>query len=162
MGAKVGSNGQKFRSPWRSFYFHILAVAALFVIIVIQQIKWPFVGYQKWIWYAFLIFFAVVSIDVLRKRFCTVLIVKDEEIAFETGFIGRHSTEIGTADIKTVDVRQSIGQRILNVGDIKIASAGTSGYEIEVQNMPSPYDIRDEIQNAGRNAKRSQNADFKK
>lgn len=155
MGGKVGNNERKFRPPWRSFYWHILSAAAFFVIILIQQIK-ASTEYQKYIWYVFLIFLVMTGIDVLRKRFGSVLVIKNDEIAFESGLVGRLSTEISVTNVETVSVIQSIAQRVLDIGDIFVASAGTSGYEIRVKNLPSPYAIRDEIQNAERNAKRTQ------
>ena len=88
----------------------------------------------------------VIFLSMAVKRISSVLIVRDEEIAYENGLLKRKSTEIGLTSIRTVLVDQTLVQRILNIGDISIASSGTEAYEVQIKNMPAPYAIRDEIQ----------------
>ena len=67
-----------------------------------------------------------------------------------SGILKRDSIEIGMRNVRTVQVTQRLIQRLLNVGDIAIASSGTDVYEIRVANMPSPHDIRNQIQERAR------------
>jgi uncharacterized membrane protein YdbT with pleckstrin-like domain len=138
---KVNENvsEEKFRPEWRSFYWHILALPVCFVVGIVFK-ETPEVGIVC------LIAFIIVALHMIYKRLCLTLIVKPDEIALEKGFIKRHSIEISTKSIRSIEVNQSIMQRILNIGDIKVASAGTSGYEITAESMPNPYGIRDKIQ----------------
>jgi uncharacterized membrane protein YdbT with pleckstrin-like domain len=142
---------RKFRPPWRSFYWHIIAIVAVLVLFI-AAVNRGWVG-RGVVSIAFLLVLVLVILDVLRRRFRIMLIVKNDEVALENGFIGRHSVEISSMDINTIEVRQSIMQRVLNVGDIRIASAGTSGYEITAPGLAAPYDIRNEIQAIERAAK---------
>jgi uncharacterized membrane protein YdbT with pleckstrin-like domain len=101
---------------------------------------------QNVIWGVCLIAILYTAGDMTYRRFRIMLIVKLDEIALEKGFVGRHSIEISTKNIKTIQVKQSVIQRILDTGDILVASPGTDEYEIIVNNMPSPHAIRDIMQ----------------
>ena len=137
-------NEQKFRPGWRSFYRHIAAIIACVIVVVAASVNVQ--GYRMEIWLIGLAFILVIALHMLYKRVSVILIVKPDEIAVEQGFIKRTSIEISTRNIRTIQVNQSIIQRILNIGDLHVASAGTSGYEISIANMPDPYAIRNDIQ----------------
>jgi uncharacterized membrane protein YdbT with pleckstrin-like domain len=135
---------QKYRPAWRSFYWHIAAMVIFLIGAVFFSVKTDFSASA--IWSIFLILVLYAAGDMTYRRFRTMLIVKPDEIALEKGFIGRHSIEISTKNIKTIQVKQSVIQRILDTGDILVASPGTDEYEIIVYNMPSPHAIRDIMQ----------------
>ena len=140
-------NEQKFRPAWRSFYRHFLAMIACLAVVAMVSLKANLTpGYQKGIWFFFLVFVAAVLADMVYRRFRVMLVVRPDEIALEDGLIGRHSTEISTKNIRTIQVKQDLIQRVLNVGDISVASSGTDGYEILIPNMPAPQDIRNMMQ----------------
>ena len=137
----------RFRPAWRSFYWHILAIVACFVIVVLLTVKGHLSpGYRNGLWIFFLVFVLCAGADMMYRRFRVLLIVKPDEIALEDGLIGRHSTEISTKNIRTIQVKQNVIQRILNVGDILVASAGTDSYEISIYNMYAPQDVRNLMQ----------------
>ena len=58
----------------------------------------------------------------------------------------RKSIEIGLSSIVHIEVKQSLMQTILHVGDVVIASSGTGKEEIYAPNIPDPQSVRDEIQ----------------
>ncbi|MDR1622978.1 MAG: PH domain-containing protein [Synergistaceae bacterium] len=135
---------QRYRPPWRSFFWHAAAMVILLIAAVFFSVKGYFSGSVIWGLFLILVLYAVG--DMVYRRFRVMLIVKSDEIALEKGFIGRHSIEISTKNIKTIQVKQSVIQRILDTGDILVASPGTDDYEIIVTNMPSPHAIRDIMQ----------------
>ena len=137
-------NEQKFKPAWRGFYRHYFAMIACLVVVSIISVKW--LGYQKWLWFAAAAAVIYVACDMAYRRNSVLLTVRPEEIALERGLIGRQSIEIGVRNIRTIKVNQSVMQRILNVGDIRVASSGTDKYEICAFNMPSPHEIREGIQ----------------
>ena len=140
-------NEERFRPAWRSYYLHITAMLGCLLLVSLLSAKAdlsPF--YQKGIWIFFVLFIIVALADMAYRRFRLVLIVKPDEIAMEEGLIARHSVEISTQSIRTIQVRQRIIQRMLNVGDILVASSGTDEYEIRISNMPAPQSIRDKMQ----------------
>ena len=140
-----------YKPAWRSFCLHIAAMVACFVLVVFVSLEVSMdAAYQKALWGFFVLFVLVVFGNMFFKRMETALIVRPDEVAFEKGILKRDSIEIGMRNVRTVQVTQRLMQRILNVGDIAIASSGTDGYEILVANMPSPHDIRNQIQERAR------------
>lgn len=61
------------------------------------------------------------------------------------GIIRRHSTEVLHDHVRSVDIRQSFLQRIFDVGDIGIDSAGQDDIEIEIRDIPSPDRVKEII-----------------
>ena len=140
-------NEQSFKPAWRSFYWHILAMIACLVVVALVSAKANLSpGYQKGLWIFFCVFIVCAAGDMMIRRMKVMLIVKPDEIALELGLVGRHSVEISTKNIRTIQVKQSVMQRLLNVGDILVASAGTDNYEIYAGNMPDPHTIRNLMQ----------------
>ena len=44
--------------------------------------------------------------------------------------------------VRSVDITQTFADRMLNVGYIGIDSAGQDGIEIEINDIPRPYDVK--------------------
>ena len=136
-----------YKPAWRSFYRHIALMVLVFAVALAITIWAPIGG--KWkglVWALAVAAMAVIFLSMAVKRISSILIVRDEEIAYENGILKRKSTEIGLTSIRTVLVDQTLVPRILNIGDISIASSGTEAYEVQIRNMPAPYAIRDDIQ----------------
>ncbi|MDR1873787.1 MAG: PH domain-containing protein [Synergistaceae bacterium] len=138
---------QIFKPAWKAFYKHFLTMALCFIVVVSASVKWT---WGKGWWLFGLLCILCAAGDMLARRSRLTFIVKPDEIALEQGIIGRHSIEISTRSIRTIQVRQNLMQRILNVGDILVASSGTEEYEIRAVNLPNPHAIRDKIQAYGR------------
>lgn len=140
-----------YKPAWRSFYLHIVAMVACLVLVAFVSLKVSMdAAYQKALWGFFFLFVLAAFGDMFFKRLGATLIVRFDEVAFEKGILKRDSIEIGMRNVRTVQVTQRLMQRLLNVGDIAIASSGTDVYEIRVANMPSPNDIRNQIQERAR------------
>ncbi|NNF43463.1 MAG: PH domain-containing protein [Phycisphaerales bacterium] len=58
------------------------------------------------------------------------------------GIIRRHSTEVLHDHVRSVDINQNFLQRIFRVGYIGIDSAGQDGIEIEIRDIPGPFEIK--------------------
>ncbi|MBR1672629.1 MAG: PH domain-containing protein [Fretibacterium sp.] len=136
-----------YKPAWRSYYRHIALMLLIFVAMCALTLWSPLSGKLKGIlWAVALAAMLVIFLNMMVKRIGSILIVRNEEIAYEKGILKRNSTEIGLTSIRTVLVTQTLVQRILNIGDISIASSGTEAYEVQIENMPAPYAIRDDIQ----------------
>ncbi len=73
------------------------------------------------------------------------LIITEESIELQTGLLSKHQNEIFFEDIRNVQIKQSLCDRIFNVGYIGISSAGQDGIEIEISGIHNPDAIRDFI-----------------
>lgn len=77
----------------------------------------------------------------IRRRSLTVYFYSDK-IMVEKGFFSKQYVECYYSDIKMFDIQQSVGERVLGVGRINIATAGTDGYEMKLWGMPKPMEIK--------------------
>ena len=63
------------------------------------------------------------------------------------GIIRRHTSEVLHNHVRNVEIRQSFLQRIMKVGYLGISSSGQDGIEIEVRDLPRPYELKSLIDN---------------
>lgn len=73
---------------------------------------------------------------------CIKLEITNKRSIRQEGFIRRTSTEVLHDHVRSVDIAQGFVQRVFNVGYIGIDSAGQDGIEIEIRDIPRPYDVK--------------------
>jgi uncharacterized membrane protein YdbT with pleckstrin-like domain len=87
---------------------------------------------------------------VLRRRFTKTTITGDR-LRFESGVTSKTTRNIQMSKIQDVRVDQSMWQRLFNVGDISIETAGESS-RLTVHNVDNPQALADEILNRSQRA----------
>lgn len=133
----------------RSSYKCMLAIVALFVVALLLSFVTSIETEHKYllgVWILWIVISTALLLYMKAKTIGVHLYVKPEEVEYVKGIFQQKSIEISYRDFRMIEVNQTLMQRLLNVGDLSIASSGTSGKEIVAPNMPSPRDIRDEIQ----------------
>lgn len=70
------------------------------------------------------------------------LVITEDELLWTHGLLNKQYTEINMASVRTVRVSQSLLQRIMNAGDIKVFTAGDNP-ELMVRGLPEPARIRE-------------------
>jgi uncharacterized membrane protein YdbT with pleckstrin-like domain len=116
-------------------------------IVVILAGIWAYFKYEpNWpAWTpAILLILLLPPVRMHLKRRIITLRLHDDHLTLETGFLSRTRRTVDMAKIQDVTVRQSLGQRILGVGDLMMESAGESG-RITIANLDSPRALADEI-----------------
>lgn len=81
----------------------------------------------------------------MTTHFWVKLIVTNKRSIRHEGIIKRHTTEVLHDHIRSVDIRQTLMNRILSIGDLDIDSAGQGGdrdIEIEMKAIPRPYEVK--------------------
>ena len=73
------------------------------------------------------------------------LIVTSQRARKRSGIIRVSSTEMELRSIRNIQVEQSIMERILGVGTLRLSSAGQSGVELTIRAVDNPKEIRDLI-----------------
>jgi membrane protein YdbS with pleckstrin-like domain len=124
----------------------VWAAYGLAIVIILAGI-WAYFQYEpNWpAWApAILLIVLLPPIRMHLKRRLITLRLHDEHLTLETGFLSRTRRTVDMAKIQDVTVRQSLGQRLLGVGDLMMESAGESG-RITIANLDSPRGIADEI-----------------
>jgi uncharacterized membrane protein YdbT with pleckstrin-like domain len=74
-----------------------------------------------------------------------VLRIYEDRISLEEGFVRKEVTDVFIADIRGVEVKQGLWQRMFGLGDILIGTAATEGWEDHVCGLPGAMQIRDLI-----------------
>ncbi len=82
----------------------------------------------------------VIAYWVLVSRF-TTLTVTDDRTIFRQGIISRETSEVQHDDVRNIQLDQSFGQRLLNVGGIGVSSSGQDDLEVVAHNLPHPKRI---------------------
>jgi uncharacterized membrane protein YdbT with pleckstrin-like domain len=96
-------------------------------------------------WYWFFFWLIVPPIIAAVKRASTVLRIYDDRVSLEEGFMRKEVTDVFIADIRGVEVKQGLWQRMFGLGDILIGTAATGGWEDYVCGLPDAMKIRDLI-----------------
>ena len=73
------------------------------------------------------------------------LIIGSESVELQKGILSKYQNEVFYSDVRNIQIRQSLCDRIFNVGHIGISSSGQDGIEIEIGGISDPDAIRDFI-----------------
>lgn len=67
------------------------------------------------------------------------------KVMAKVGIISRKTHEVAIRDIRSINMHQSILERIFGLGSVQIGSAGTGGVEVEFKGITRPAKVRDGI-----------------
>ena len=124
------------------------AILAVLVIVAIEigfLVSWNAATGTAWLMLAPPILLAWPAVRMLRRRFTTTTIAGDR-LRHETGIASKTTRNIQLSKIQDVRVDQGLVQRIFNIGDLSIETAGEAS-RLMVHNVDSPQSLADEIMN---------------
>ena len=75
----------------------------------------------------------------------TTLIVTTDQTTLRKGILSKYTNDVFHENVRNIQVRQTLLQRMFNVGWIGISSAGQAGVEIEVNGIPDPHKVKEII-----------------
>lgn len=78
----------------------------------------------------------------LTTHWWVKLVITNKRTVRHEGIVRRHTTEVLHDHVRSVDIDQRFLQRVFGVGAIGIDSAGQEDIEIEVQDIPRPYEVK--------------------
>jgi membrane protein YdbS with pleckstrin-like domain len=67
------------------------------------------------------------------------------KVIAKVGIISRKTHEVAIRDIRSINMNQSILERLFGLGTVQIGSAGTGGVEVEFKGIKNPARVRDQI-----------------
>lgn len=67
------------------------------------------------------------------------------KVMAKVGIISRKTHEVAIRDIRSINMNQSILERLFGLGTVQIGSAGTGGVEVEFKGIKNPAKVRDQI-----------------
>lgn len=71
--------------------------------------------------------------------------VTTQRIVIKEGIASTSSSEIELYRVKDLSITQTFMQKILNIGDITIQSAGIQNTNLEMKGIPNAYELREQI-----------------
>lgn len=118
------------------------AAASIAGLLFVSQFELP--GYAAVVPLAVFLVFSLAP--YMRWRF-TLFVLTNERVITRGGIIAKHSKEIPLETINDVAFSQSIIERILGAGDLRIESAGEQGQNL-FTNVRHPENVQLEIYRA--------------
>lgn len=88
--------------------------------------------------------FLVMIIAFLDKN-TRVYTVTNKHVMSKEGIISRQVHEVGIRDIRAINVKQSILERLFRLGTVEVGSAGTAEIEVKFVGISDPISVRDMI-----------------
>ena len=108
------------KTVWAAYGIAIVVILAGIWIYFDYEPNWP-----VWVPAILLILLVPPARMHLSRRLIT-LRFHDDHLTLETGMLSRTRRTVDMAKIQDVTVRQTLGQRLLGVGDLMLESAGES------------------------------------
>ena len=87
----------------------------------------------------------IILVALWLARYFDEYTVTTKRIIDREGLIARRTVEIFLKDIRSINIRQNILQRLFRVGDIHIGTAGTAGLEISIEGISHPQKVKETI-----------------
>ena len=101
-------------------------------------------------WYAaggLLVLFSLPMVlsAIITRLASSYTLTHDGYVRERRGLISRQTSEIHVSDIRLVNLKQGIWQRLFGVGSLFISSAGLSGVEVKFIGIPDPEGAKERI-----------------
>ena len=144
-----GENFDYILSPSPAGFLYPLVVPALvfllpFILISIFPNIFSSIGVKagKWtlLMWGLLLVAVNVGIQEIRRRSVKLKLLFDY-LVLTQGILFTSLSKIYLADIKTTELTKTVFERIFNLGTIRIATAGTDGYEVTLKGFSNPDGI---------------------
>lgn len=85
---------------------------------------------------------------VVFRRFSWRFSINENQVSRQYGIIARNQQSIRINDLRSIELDQSLFQRIFGVGDLSFYSAGSANAEVRFFGITEPVAWRDKISDA--------------
>lgn len=123
---------------WRAILgFYLKGVLVAVVLGVIAKLAW---GDGE----AFLVILVVLSLTVLVgfvKRVATTYTITTRRLNIKRGIVSREIQETRLERVQNVNYRQSVYQRLMQIGDVDFDTAATDDYNFVFSGVADPGDV---------------------
>lgn len=135
---------------WFLLFFVVLPVLVVFVVRFLPDllgVSVDFTPYFPAIVGILVLFYVLPPLVAYLKRLALVLRIYEDRMVLERGILSKETKELFISDVRSIDTRQGVLQRIVRTGDVMIASSGTDEYEYVVEGIPRPAEVKEAIVN---------------
>lgn len=136
------------RPAWRNYWMSlsiagILLLTAFGMLISDGESEGKAMGFGL-----FLFFFLILMAFIVIKRFSWKFTIDGNRVTRHHGIISRNQQSVRIKDLRSVELGQSLFQRIFGIGDLTFYSAGSASAEVKFFGIKDPLKWRDIIDNA--------------
>jgi uncharacterized membrane protein YdbT with pleckstrin-like domain len=85
-------------------------------------------------------------LQMIYNKYKVLYILNMNEMRERVGILSRDANSIAPQEITNINVKQTLSEKIFNIGRIDIASSGTDEAEITMTGIKSPVKVREQIQ----------------
>ncbi len=96
-------------------------------------------------WHLFFFWLIIPPIIAYFRRNTTVIRVFPDRITLTQGFLSKCYRDYHPRDIRSIDIDQSVLQRMVGIGDFTISTAATADAVQQIKSIPDPKGLRDLI-----------------
>ena len=124
------------------------AVATALVVLGLEALcllSWNAAAGTAWIMLAPLVLFVWPAMRAMRRSI-TKTTISGDRLRYETGLTSKSTRTIHLTKIQDVRVDQGLWQRMFNVGNLSIETAGEAS-RLTIENVDDPHRLADEILN---------------
>jgi hypothetical protein len=109
---------------------------------VLAEVRPSWWGY---FWYFFFFFLIIPPIVAYFRRAGMVLRIYPHRITLTRGLMSKCYRDYNPRDIRSIDIDQTVLQRMVGIGDISISTAAAAEGAERMNSMPDPLAVRDLI-----------------
>jgi len=133
------------RPAWLNQWWQIAVAVLLPFVFVLAYLK----GYQYFssenlrvVLVVIVAVFVYLVAGVIYRRYSWAYMINGETIESREGLIARKVCSIRVRDLRNINVRQTLWQRLMDVGDVEFSSAGGSGIEVSFRGVSDPLQVK--------------------
>jgi len=133
------------RPMWRAQWLNILLVPAWLAAAGWLFIRYP-EGWLRFVGYGCVLAAVYLVLRIFYEHFAWRFTIDDDSIESRRGIIGRTVQSIRIEDLRNINVRQSLVERMLGVGSVDFSTAGGSGIEVVFFGIEDPLKLKEGVQ----------------
>ncbi|MBI2441288.1 MAG: PH domain-containing protein [Lentisphaerae bacterium] len=100
-------------------------------------------SWWHYFWYLAFAWLLIPLLIAVWKQASLTLRVYRDRVVLETGLLAKRTVDLAITEINTVEIHQTFFQRLLRIGNIKMATSGVEGYELIARGLPRPQRINE-------------------
>jgi uncharacterized membrane protein YdbT with pleckstrin-like domain len=133
------------RPAWLNQWWQIGIMFLMPVVFILAYLK----GHQYFssenlrvVYVVIVAVFVYLAVVVIYRRYSWAYMINGETIESREGLIARKVSSIRVRDLRNINVKQSLWQRLMGVGDVEFSSAGGSGIEVSFRGVSDPLQVK--------------------
>ena len=135
------------RPAWRNYWFGLALAAFLLLAALGSAVTKSESGNEVGAGFFFLLSLITLGVVVFR-RYSWKFLIDGNRVSRHYGIISRNQQSVRIKDLRSVELDQTLFQRIFGVGNLSFYSAGSAAAEVKFHGIKGPVHWRDKIDNA--------------